>query len=124
MNQQTFYPRKKTSLTESHAYNPIQGSRRNSWWDSLARRVSLRVSPRLSKRIIYITPGETLSEIRFFTRVIRLFLNNNWLRIDYALKEQHSLNRQKSFNNDQQTGSAMKNQESRVILKDSKCQQS
>ena len=71
---------KKTSLGESlagsHAYNPIRDSRRDSWWDFLARKVLPtvwpwvlpRVSARVSDRIICMTPGETLSETRFFTR--------------------------------------------------------
>ena len=42
--------------------------------------------------------------------LIRLFVTNNPFCIDYALEEQHSLKRKKSFNNDQQTNSAIKNQ--------------
>ena len=52
----------------------------------------------------------------------RSFVTNNQLSIDYALKEQHSLKRKKSFNNDQQTNSAIKNNKSRVIVEDSKFQ--
>ena len=74
---------KKTSLGEgligSHAYNPIRDSRR----DLSARKASAtvlpkdfsrqKVSPRVSLKvldwIICMTPGETLSETRFFTRL-------------------------------------------------------
>ena len=38
--------------------------------------------------------------------LIKLFVTDSRLRIDYALKEQHSLRRTKSFNNDQQTESS------------------
>ena len=69
---------KKTSLGESlagsHAYNPIRDSRRDPWRDFLARtvlstvwpRVLPRVSARVSDRIVCMTPGEALSETRFF----------------------------------------------------------
>ena len=60
--------RKKTSLGESlggsHAYNPIRDSRRDPWRDFSRQ----KVSPRVSDRIICMTPDETLSETRFFLR--------------------------------------------------------
>ena len=67
-------PRKKTNLEESlarsHAYNPIRDFQQDSWqdsrpdcWQDFSRQ---KVSPRVSDRIIYMTPGETLSETRFF----------------------------------------------------------
>ena len=74
-------PRKETSLGESlagsHADNPI----RNSWRDFFARKVSPRVSPRVSDRIISMTPGETLSETRFFTQEIYLYVQTKAYRI-------------------------------------------
>ena len=43
-------------------------SRRDCWRDFLRQ----QVSPRVSDRIIFMSPGETLSETRFFTRVVLL----------------------------------------------------
>ena len=45
------YPRKKTSLAGSQAYNPIRDSWRNSWRDFLAWTVSPRVLPRILPRL-------------------------------------------------------------------------
>ena len=43
-----------------------QDSRQDSWREFLRQ----KVSPRVSDRIICMTPGETLSDTRFFTREI------------------------------------------------------
>ena len=68
-------PHKKTSLGESlagsHAYNPIRHFRRNSWRDFSCR----KVSPRVSDRIICMTPDETLSEIRYLYAGSRSYYN-------------------------------------------------
>ena len=67
-----YLPHKKTTLEESlarsHAYNLIRDSRRDSWrncWRHFSRQ---KVSPRVSDRIICMTPFETLSETCFFLR--------------------------------------------------------
>ena len=72
---ETFWHEKSRQQSRQKSHRESrQDSRQDSWQDSqpdcwqdfLRQKVSPRVSPRVSDRIICMTPGETLSETRFF----------------------------------------------------------
>ena len=57
---------------------------RDSCRDFSRQRVSSIVLPRFSDRILCMTLGETLSETRFFTRVLRLPLRKLWMPHEFV----------------------------------------